>query len=426
MYKRAFKNKCHSVIKMLRLESLALLFFFVPLFPKVTSILIAVCALLSLATFNKTYLKNLIEKKDFIIYIVLYLWLLFGLMYTTNLESGMLKVQTQLSLFILPFFLGGYRFSTSTRLKCLLYYISGLTVAVILCFTSAFYRALTLKSFFVIDQFDVLNNVFFYQEFSNVLDLHPTYFALYLGIGLFCLAYHYNLRQSLPLWLYVLVSVLLFIALILTSSKAGISIFFLSICVYILYFTISKPSKLSFGLFLALILGSVILFSTTTTLNRRILKSVASFNAYLSEEKFVYESTSVRLYLWALSIKTANESMLFGYGTGSTERALNQHCLNYYAFSTCERLRNKNGHNQFLDFLISNGVIFVLLLTIAMGIGVARAIRTKDKLLLIFIFFMTLNFLFESIIQRERGIVLFMLFIVILSVTDCNNKELKR
>lgn len=394
------------------------IFFSVPLLPKASSILIISYVLISLLGFSKGYFRNLWERKDFLVYMVLYILLLLGLTYTIDSETGMSKIQTQFSLFIIPLILGGQRLNGVTRQKCLKYFIVGLGVATVLCLGNALYRGISTGSFYVLDEFDRPNNIFFYREFSGLLDLHPTYFSLYLGVGLFCLMDSSFLKRKLNLSIKIFSGVLFFMALFLTSSKAGIFSFIAVALVFYAYKIIVKRRMVHFGFLIMFILGVVVMYGINPVFYKRSAQGLTSFDQVFFENKFINESTSIRFHLWLLSLKTAKESFVFGYGTGSTREILNQKCLKFYAFSTCETLRNKNSHNQFLNFLVSNGIIFVFGFILALAIGLTRAFQKRDKLLILFLLLMSLNFLFESLLQRERGVVFFMLFVVMLSISD--------
>ncbi|WP_354668229.1 O-antigen ligase family protein [Zobellia uliginosa] len=410
--------KVRLYLEKVRFEILPFIFLSLPLVPKISSILIIIYAAASLLLLNRQHFKNVFAKKDFIAYMLLHVMLVFGLLYSIDSESGLSKIQTQISLLILPLFFGGSNLMFKYRQKCLTYFLIGVVIAVLLCLGHGLYRVITQESVYVIDQFDQKNNVFFYQQFSSILDLHPTYFSLYLGICLFCLMERSFLKVNRNLLLRICVIFLLFTALFLTSSKAGIFSFIAVTAGFFVYKALIKRSRIHLGLLVILVSGFLVMYTVNPVFQKRSIQGITGFKKVFFENEFINESTSIRFHLWILSYNISKESPFLGYGTGSTKEALNQKCLKFYAFSTCERLRNKNSHNQFLEFLVANGSIFVLVFIFSLVLGLARAFRNKDQLLGLFLAFMTLNFLFESILQRERGIVLFMLFIVILSVSQ--------
>lgn len=418
MSKKSKLKLMRSACEQIGTKILPFIFFSLPLLPKASSILVILYVLGILISFKKRYFRNLLERKDLLLYMGLYVLLILGLTYTIDSETGLLKVQTQFSLFIFPLILGGQRLSGKARQKCLNYFIVGLVVAAVVCLSNAVYRGISQGSFYVLDAFDRPNSIFFYQEFSSLLDLHPTYFSLYLGVGLFCLMDKAVLKQKWNPSVKILLFILFFTVLFLTSSKAGILSFVAVALVFYVYNMITKKRKVYFGILLLILGGVLVMYSVNPVVYNRSAQALTSFNKAFFEDKHSNESTSIRFHLWLLSLKTAKESFIFGYGTGSTWEVLNQNCLQVYAFSTCETLRNKNSHNQYLNFLVSNGIVFVLGFVLALAIGLKRAFRNRDILLMLFLLFMSFNFLFESLLQRERGIVFFMAFVVMLSVSS--------
>lgn len=402
-----------------KLEPITLraIFFSISLVPKATSILIILFVLVSFPNFKKNYLRNLWHRKDMLLYIMMYLLLLLGLIYSIELDTGLSKIQTQLSMLIFPLILGGQSLSEKSRQDCIQYFIFGLTVAVMLCFGNALYRAVSNGSFYVFDEFSIKNSILVYHEFSALLDLHPTYFSLYLSVGLFCFIETNSLKTKLNSWTRIFLAGLFFIALFLTSSKAGIFSFIAIALGFYTYKIFLQKRKIHMRILILLIVGVIAMFVINPILYNRSVIGLTSFKKAIFEDKHLNESTSIRYYLWELSFETSKESFLLGHGTGSVGKILNERCLEFFAFSTCETLRNKNSHSQYLNFLVSNGAIFVLIFVLTLIIGIIRAYYTRDKLFILFILLMSLNFMFESLLQRERGIVFFMLFVVMLSVT---------
>jgi len=399
-----------------KIESITLraIFFSIPLWPKVTSILIILFVLVSLPNFKKKYLSNVWHRKDMLLYILMYILLLLGLIYSIDLDTGISKIQTQLSMLIFPLILGGQCLSEKSRRDCIQYFVFGLAVAVILCLGNAFYRALSNGTFYVLDEFSRKNSVLVYFEFSEFLQLHPTYFSLYLGVGLFFLVESCSLSSIMKIWVRTFLIGLFFITLFLTSSKAGIYSFIAIAAGFYTYKIFVLKRKSNLRILMLLIVGVIAMFVINPIFYNRTVIGLSGFEKAIFEDKAQKESTSIRYYLWKLSFEASKESIFLGHGTGSVGKTLNKRCLEFFAFSTCETLRNKNSHNQYLNFLVSNGAIFVLLFVAALIIGIIKAFYARDKLAILFILFMSLNFLFESLLQRERGIIFFMLFVVML------------
>ncbi|WP_161991966.1 O-antigen ligase family protein [Flagellimonas algicola] len=245
------------------------------------------------------------------------------------------------------------------------------------------------------------------------MDLHPSYFALYVGLALLLLLFDSASLICKPKLWKVGLTLGFMAALLLISSKGGLISFLTAFTIVSVYKLISAKSKKTNYLYMVLIFVVLAFTAQKSGFYNRAIKGLTSFSESYERGQAVYESTSIRYYLWKLSLKTAKNSLLLGHGTGSVQNELNDQCLQHYYFSTCELLRNKNSHNQYLNFLVSNGLLFLLLFVLAIVISIIKSIRTNNIFLLTFLTFISVNLFFESLLQRERGVIYFMLFIVV-------------
>ena len=398
---------------------LAALFFSIPLYPKLTSLCIIFYAVLTLATFKKKNLSLLWQRKELVLFVVIYSILVIGLSYTLDLETGISKIQTQASFLVFPIFFIGSFYGKEDRGHFFQWFNWGLLVTVLICFLNAFRQVISGNGMYVVDAFSKKHNVFLYQEFSSILNLHPTYFSLYLGLALFYLIFAFKNESKAKLVFKWVMIVLFFIALFLTSSKAGIYSFVLISFGFQLYRTIKMKKKSDKLILSILILGFALMFIANPLIYKRSLQAFKSIVA----EGQANESTSKRFGIWHVSLKSIEKEPFLGYGTGSANQALNDSCIEFFSFSTCEGIRNKNTHNQYLNLLLSNGIVVLVPFLIALFLAFRRAILRKDALYFLFTLFLSINFFFESLLERERGVVFFMLFMVFLNTSSATSTK---
>ncbi|MGP1991708.1 O-antigen ligase family protein [Zobellia laminariae] len=418
---KAIVKDYHSILRKSEQYILLALFFTIPLSPKLTTVLIIVYSLVSLLTFERKYFRNIWFRKPVFLLILVYFILVIGLSYSSDITSGFSKVQTQLSLLIFPLFLGGKNFLREQKEHYLLSFILGVVLTSLLCFGNSFYRYFETGDNYVLDEFSRRISIFFYVEFSAFLDLHPTYFSIYIGLSLFYLLSYYHNDRKYGLIIKWTSIAFLFVTFIFTSSKAGIFSFLIASCAYFIYSLIRKPNKYTISLLGTLILGATFMFFINPLLYQRSVQLVNSFDKVWMKQEQTNESSSIRFGLWKLSIQVSKNTPFYGYGTGSVVRTLNENCIDLFSFSNCEGLRNKNSHNQYLNFLVSNGFLVLIPFLLALFLGLVRAFKNKDQVFFFFIVFMGLNFLFESILQRERGAVFFCAFFILFLV--CQNSQ---
>lgn len=405
----AFKRKWIATERVL----LGLVLFSMPLLPKITTALLIALTCVTSIRYRKEFFRRMLISKELVFYMLLYLLLILGLFYTINLDNGLSKIQTQVFFVLAPIILGGRRFRFWEITFYIRMFVSGTLLAVVICLLNAVRKVYLSGSVFTVDVFGKKHNNFIYNEFSSFLDLHPSYFALYIGLALLLLIFDSAKLLDGHKLSRIVKGCILIIALLLTSSKSGLIAFLMTFMIILANKSIRLKLKISNYKYLVLAILVISLVVINSNLYERISKGIASFHESYESGQAINESTSVRYHLWQLSLSTSKDAFFLGHGTGSVYNALNDHCLEHYHFSTCELLRNKNSHNQYLNFLVSNGLLFVLIFVSALLIGIVRAVKGKNIYLLLFLIFISLNLFFESLLQRERGVIFFMLFLIL-------------
>ena len=87
--------------------------------------------------------------------------------------------------------------------------------------------------------------------------------------------------------------------------------------------------------------------------------------------------------------------------------------------------KNFNAHNQFLQVLIDHGLIGLLILLFYSFFMIYSSIVKKKFIFTIFLCIIILNFLTESILETQSGVIFFAFFNTILFFDWFNLKTLK-
>jgi O-antigen ligase len=204
--------------------------------------------------------------------------------------------------------------------------------------------------------------------------------------------------------------------LLLCASKLFIA-FTLPIVLWQYYKKLKTRKSLVTYLISALILiglfaGSIPFFNRLMDLKETDLKIV-------SQNKFTYDTPfnglNFRLLQWRLGIEILNENndWLFGAGIGQKQQLLNKKYAQHNIYTGNPELGdtgylNYNFHNQYLETLVGSGIIgLILLLFIIFYIFVNQ----RRKLFFPFVVYLLLIlfFIFESVLERQAGIVFFCL-----------------
>ncbi|TPD71959.1 O-antigen ligase family protein [Flavobacterium microcysteis] len=376
----------------------------------------------------KKLIKNFITNKISISFFILYIIMILSLLYTENLSYGY-KVLGRCSMFVLiPIIFAGVKEFINQRLfglilKC---YIIATALACLLCLSFAVIKTIEYGA---VNPFDKSNGNFFsYFNLTAVLKTHPIYFGV-------------NVVFSLSVLLHELV-----------SSKSILNLSKKSLLIFISFFIIFIPLLNSF----ILLVSSFIIFSITIYnffIRKRLQKTYLKvmgfvillmipvyFSTYFIAEKFkgidLIEDITTRDYsgdkFTAIrarnakiksSIDLIKDHPLIGVGIGDGTHEL----IKYYSKNKFEHgvKRGYNSHNQFLTTFIYTGIFGFSILFFIFIFAFTFAIKKKNFYLLFFLIVSVLFFLTESVLERQKGIFIFLFFVSLLPLYESHLLEPK-
>ncbi len=352
--------------------------------------------------------KSAIKNPVFIILVTFFLLHLVGLLFSSNMHAGWFDIEVKLSMILFPlvFFLSDF-LTEQKRKTILLTFVAGTALGMFICVGAAFYEYYA-------------NNVnnFFYMKLSIVH--HPTYFAMYicfaLAVILKYLFYDEVKKSNLFKAILVLLIILFAVFIYMLSSKAGIIIFFVTLIAMSLP-ALLKKNKRIFASFVLIFAAFQIWFSLTQNMRfETVSKSVATAEQNVTTE----ESNGVRVLVYETAIDIIKSNYAIGVGTGDIKDELMRE---YKVRNMTGALTNKlNAHSQFLETFIGQGIAGISILLLLFLIPFINSIKTKNWLLMTFVFVVALNFITESMLNTQAGVVFFAFFYSFF-VTLKNNKE---
>lgn len=340
--------------------------------------------------------KSAIKNSVFVILVTFFLLHLIGLLYSSNMHAGWFDIEVKLTMILFPlvFFLSDF-LTEQKRKLVLLTFVIGTTIAMFVCIGAAFYEYFA-------------NNVnnFFYMKLSIVH--HPTYFAMYicfsLAVILKYLLYDESEISKFLKSLFVILIFLFAVFIYMLSSKAGIIIFFVTLAAMSLP-AIFKKNKRIFASFVLMFAAFQIWFSLTQNMRfETVSKSVATAEQNVTTA----ESNGVRVLIYEAAIYIIKSNYAIGVGTGDIKDEL---MLEYKVRNMKGAFENKlNAHSQFLETFIGQGIAGISLLLLLFFIPFLNSIKTRNWLLMTFVFVVALNFLTESMLNTQAGVVFFAFF----------------
>tara|TARA_Y100000385_G_scaffold261526_1_gene292336 strand:- start:401 stop:1663 length:1263 start_codon:yes stop_codon:yes gene_type:complete len=391
------------------LEVLILIIAFSLPFEKILMrFLLVVFALLSILTGDFSIIK---KKYSWYKLLTILLWLipLTQLIFLDSLLQNFGKLETKLSLFIIPVFM--LLFVQKKIIPGVFKnYIFGIIISCFFCLSVSIYN------------YFIHNDVgcFFYAKLS--LFHHPSYFAMYLNFAIGLLLLN-NISPFLKIKInrnksYLLI-VFLTIFVVLLSSRTGWITNILIQFIFLIFYFKNKAFKTNIFIYIIVVIVSYVSIYNIPNLKRRAGELTSKVKLSLSNPitenqsnipKIIKKtsSTNSRKIAWELSIDLIKNKFLFGYGTGLGQKELNKKFFeNGYKI-----LKNKslNCHNQFLQFQLDHGLIGSICLLFFTFIMLIFSLVEKDYLYALFLTIIILNFMTESMLETQSGVVFFSFF----------------
>lgn len=346
-------------------------------------------------TITKKELISFFSKGPAMWFILYYFLLVIGLLWTENQVFAFSKLENKMAFILMPILLlftvrkwGNYEWK-----KLLIY---ALLFALVMYEILAMWRYIgqTENSW----EFEFLSSRF-------AIFMHRSYFACYLVIGIILIVDNLKAVFSLSnLSLIIFFS----IGVIQTGSKAGVVCLMTLFLFQLFSFVKLKNTKFNWVLSFSIILFSIVLFTNNPIKTRFETMWSALGNVQITNNNSV-ESNTARVIMWKTSIDVWKDNFVFGTGTGDYDDELTSKNLYYNNLGVAkERL---NSHNQFLNTAVQLGLVgFIILLAVFLS-SYFLSDRKLWQSLILLVFF--INFLVESFLETQSGIILFCTLILL-------------
>jgi O-antigen ligase len=246
------------------------------------------------------------------------------------------------------------------------------------------------------------------------LDFQPPYFSTFVLFSIYILAAKNKLAgEKLKLVTRLILIVFLVVILILLSSRMTLFFGFISAVVYSIIWIHRRKlywRGLVAGIFM---LGISLWLLTNIPLVKERFKE--PFRTDFSVIDGGGETTlSIRWIKWKCSIKGILDSPFFGTGTGDSIDYLVS-CYEKEKFWGMYPQYRFNSHNQYLELTLTLGLGALFILFYIFYRAFKTAIIRKNNLYFIFLLLVSFVCLTESFLERQWGLVFFVLFISLFS-----------
>ncbi len=384
---------------------LGVLAFSIPLYDRIAAVAIALIVFIWLieGKFKEKLQRIKADRfrQNILWFGLIYILYLVGFLYSKNQYYAFLDLQTKLSLLIFPIFFATIddNILTKKKDKILYYYILGCIVTTIILLVHSSLNFWESSSF---DEFYYSNLTWYH---------HASYIAMFLifTIGILYYKFYTPDQKSNKKYKIVLIFLIIYFSffVLILSSKAGIiSLLIIFLC-HLVFLIYQKKYVGSIAMLLIYVLtlwaGSNYLSVTSNRLSSA-QQAITSENHDISSN----ESTTERLLIYQSSLTIIKENILLGVGTGDANDAL----IKYYkTHQYSGALENRlNAHNQYLQTFIAIGILGFIVLICTLFIPVFKAFKKRNILYLLLLLLVSFNLLFESMFERQAGVVFYSFF----------------
>lgn len=337
------------------------------------------------------------------LFVVMFLLYLIGLLYTSNYTYGLTDVFLKIPFIFFPLMfssVGNDLIQETNRKKALLVFalsVNFIAVYLLGCAMAEFWQFKDTK-------------VFYYGYLAG--SQHPSYLAMYVVFSIsILLIYFVEGFNSLKLPYRILIFsgiIFQFVFVILLSSRAGVISLIMVFVVSAVYMLTEQRRYARGSIFL---LTFMLFFYLCYEAFPRSFGRLEHTGAVLSgpvQDKTTEDGTAQRLLIWDASISIIKENLLFGVGTGDVKDEL---MLEYKKRGMDSTLKGrKNAHNQYLQTFVSIGLAGFISLMLLFLIPGLYAIRRRDLLYFLFLAIVGMNLLFESMFERQAGVLFYTFF----------------
>ena len=398
-YIKAYLDKL-SILQKIEYIVLFLLAFTIPIgwqvATKIVVLLIVVMVIRCVAEKGRGLsLSRHSNKKLYLFFATTYIMYAISMLYTSNVSDGWQNMEKKLSFIIFPlfFFVSDLTYLSSKRIKALFYaFLSGLLLFILSNMLWAIYDFIVL---------DAPIRRFLGWEITKINYIHHTYIAMYACFGIIysfveLFDNHLKSKGKIAFLLSALVLSTLFV--ILVESRAGIlCMFLLFACLFAWLFFVKKKRMITMCVGTALAVLLVIFFLLFPSGLNRIIKTQQDLVDTEHKE-------DIRITLLKAGLSVAKENCMFGVGVGDRCDVL----IKYYEDNNLE-CGDLNSHNQFVDTTISIGILGLLLLLGYFVVPIVFFAINKrwDVVMLLFLFSIAFNAMFEAVFETQTGILYF-------------------
>ncbi|WP_406685330.1 O-antigen ligase family protein [Seonamhaeicola sp. MEBiC1930] len=342
----------------------------------------------------------------------LFLFFLISTFFSDNIHRGFKKIETMLSIIVFPvvcfWFLRNVKWDFN-KIEAVLFktfFSSTIVFSLIAFYMLNFYRN---------PKFSTKDSDFFRNAITDIpyIGDHSIYVSLFIAIAILMgFSIFSKLKKGFWTKLVIILGILVLTTLLLLLMSKGVILGLIMSLLVVFIFKKKSWKKIILIGILIILLGFVLLPKQ----NNRFIEL---FKLESFEKVDLSNSTSVRFFVLKSSFGLVLESPIFGYGLGDVQNELDMK----YAQNDLRLPKGKyNSHNQYLFVWLSCGAFGLIVFILSLVYIFNLAIGFKDYFLLGLLILYIVSFLFENVLSRQSGVILFAFLMNFLILKNLNGK----
>lgn len=369
-------------------------------------------------------LSGKLDKLIFLSYILFFTWHLIAVIFSENIAEAWKNVESKFVLLLFPIVLLEIGLSQKTISQLLKTFI----------FSSAICTIYLLFGSFA--NYTTNGELLTYHDFTNQLNFHAVFYSYYVFLGLLLIVFFLNQKNldGKQKGLLIFSLIILTTGLVVAASK---NVMLVTLLIFISWFgkkILTRNLKLKeIGFLIVITVGSMIAIYQLESVKNRVveltqlngienLDKVKNDNYLVLEDILEFNGTSLRLTLWYIGVRELDkkDSWLLGLTPGDQKQLLN---VEFERVGIHPHYYGYNLHNQFIQTLVESGIVGLLIYLIWQLLYFIKSIKSRNYLLLSFIAAFFIFQQTESIIERSKGIVFFVFFLILLQQVKSEPNE---
>jgi O-antigen ligase len=367
-------------------------------------------ALISLCVHTCIHLKkkNLVKINAWVVCILsaVYLLTILGTAYTRYYDEAFYEWERQLALVLFPLVCQVNAIDLRKYyLNIVLAMAVGCAIAILYLYCKAFGIIILLH----LPVSAIFSTAFINHNFSAPIDMHATYFSMYIALSAVAAGYYLsktNSRIDRLTWGCILL--LLAVALVQLSSRSVLIAFAVIVNIFFPVFLFKKRNWLK-GFLISLLcsISIFLLILQADTLKGRFITGL--------KDDLTQNSFEPRVQRWKLAWELINTSPVYGHGSGSEIALLNEAYFREKLYNSY--LNQLNAHNQYLSIAVKTGGVGLLVFLLMLLYGIRIAFYDRNLLFIGFLVVSCMVFFSENVLDANKGIFFFAFYFTLFCTT---------